>query len=290
MQQVIKTLLFFSICIAIAMPCQASSATQPEDILQLAPQIPWENKQPGLDLAQINLKTFSPNTDGQLRILRINPHFFQFLLLSKGQTKSFPKTLTQWARDAKLAAAINASMYLPDGQTSTGYMRSGEYVNNPKRVSKFGAYFLAQPKNSELVAARIVERDHPQLEQLLKQYSVVIQNYRLISSNRDILWSKGGQKHSIAAVGEDIKGNILFFHCAKPMDAHSFAQIILKLPLHIHTVMYVEGGVQAGMVLRLPHEDFFWSGRHPAEFFLGNVGVALPNILGIKSKDNIISP
>ncbi len=289
MQQSLKLLLFLSICIVAASPSFASSTTQPEDILQLAPQIPWKHKLPGLDLAEVELKTFPPNTEGQLRIVRINPNFFQFCLHSIGKTKSYPKTLAQWAHEAKLVSAINASMYLPDGQTSTGYMRSGDYTNNPKRVSKFGAYFLAQPRNKKLISARIVERNHPQLEQLLKEYTMVIQNYRLISAKRNILWSKGGQKHSISAVGEDKKGNILFFHCAKPLDAHSFAEIILKLPLYIQTVMYVEGGVQAGMVLRVNEEEFFWGGRHPAEFFLGNVGVALPNILGVKAENSNLS-
>ena len=36
-------------------------------------------------------------------------------------------------------AAINASMYLPDGVTSTGYMRQDDYINNKRLVRRFGA-------------------------------------------------------------------------------------------------------------------------------------------------------
>ncbi len=268
---------------ALPYPAHPQSTTK---TLQLAPQIPWENKALGLDFAEISpVDDATDSNKTTLRIVRFDPKYFTFCLHSIGEDKSPPKSLTQWTKEKKLISAINASMYLPDGHTSTGYMRSGSYINNKHRASKFGAYFLAKPKNPAIAAARIVEKDHPKLEQFLAQYSIIIQNYRLISAKRNILWSQGGQKHSIAAVGQDSKGNILFFHVREPIDAHSFASLLLRLPLNIGTVMYVEGGVQAGMVLHHGEENFFWGGRHPAEFFLGNVGVALPNILGVQSKN-----
>ncbi len=259
---------------------QCASASAPK-ALELVPQIAWEEKAKGLCFAELAL---GENSLTKLRILRIDPKYYDFSLHSIGEKKEHPKTLSQWAQAEKLISTINASMYLPDGNTSTGYMRNGEYVNNSRRATKFGAYFLAHPKSPKLVSARIVEKDDPELEKLLLQYTIVIQNYRLINSKRKILWSKGGQKHSIAAVGQDEGGNILFFHSREPIDAYSFAKILLNLPLGIRTVMYVEGGVQAGMVLNHNGAPVFWGGQHPAEFFLGNVGVALPNVLGVKVK------
>ncbi len=254
--------------------------TTPKTDLQLSAQISWKNIEQGLDFASYSL---AKQAGSELVILRFEPQYFTFVLHSTGKNASYPKTLDQWASENSLVAAINASMYLPGGR-STGYMRDGNYSNNDHIATKFGAFFVAQPKNSQDVTAKIVEKNGQKIENFLKDYQLVIQNYRLISAKREILWSVGGQKHSIAAVGQDGLGRILFLHCRPPIDAHTFATLLLRLPLDVRTVMYVEGGAQAGMVLRQNDKNLFWGGRHPADFFLGTMAVALPNVLGVQRK------
>ncbi len=223
-----------------------------------------------------------------LVILRFDPKYFDFVLHSIGSDNSYPKTLEQWTKDKDLVAAINASMYLPDGKTSTGYMRNGTYVNNKKMAKKFGAIFLANPKDQNDASAKIIEKSSQNLQDDLDKYQIAVQNFRLIDTNRKILWADKGAKHSIAAIGQDIQGRILFFHSQKPIQAYAFATLILNLPLEIQNVMYVEGGVQAGLTVHMKNKTYFWGGRHPANFFLGNVAVALPNIIGVKRKKQLI--
>ncbi len=256
-------------------------ATTPQPSTQLLPQAPWRTIEEGLDAATF---TLAKNPRVQLEILRFNPEFFTFVLHSASQNNSAPQTLSQWAISSNMVAAINASMYLPDGRTSTGYMRSGAHENNKRIAKSFGVFFLAQPIKEGLKQATLLEKDKPNCNKDIENYSVVIQNYRLINSKREVLWSPKGQKHSIAAVGEDGKGNILFIHCRQPIEAYTLAQELLRLPIDVRTVMYVEGGVQAGMVLRHNDQNMFWGGSHPADIFVGSVGVALPNILGVKRK------
>ena len=78
---------------------------------------------------------------------------------------------------------------------------------------------------------------------------MVVQNYRMINSQRRILWSPGGPLYSISAIAQDGKGRILFLHSRDRIEAYVFAQQLLQLPLDIHTVMYVEGGSQAGLLI-----------------------------------------
>ncbi len=260
---------------------QNNTATKPQPSTALIPSCPWQELEPGLTYASIPLQE---PLQAQLEVLRFSPQYFDFKLFNTSEKKSPPQTLEQWAKAHNLVATINASMYLPDGSTSTGYMRNGEHINN-KHISKaFGAFFLAQPKDANLASATLLEKNHPQFKKILSQYTVAVQNYRLISQKREVLWSKGGQEHAIAAVGMDEKGNILFLHCRQPIQAHALAQELLRLPLHISTVMYVEGGAQAGMYLYHNGRGTFWGGRHPADIFMGSVGVALPNILGVVRK------
>ena len=83
-------------------------------------------------------------------------------------------------------------MYLPDGLKSTGYMRSGTYINNGRIVGRFGAFLTAGPDTPNLPRAAIIEKDDPDWKEKISHYRMVVQNYRMINSQRRILWSPGG--------------------------------------------------------------------------------------------------
>ncbi len=274
--------------------------TAPHSFAQIIPQhlAPplWTQLEDGLAMTQLPLTV----RNGHITVLRFDPKYFAFNVFTLSEHKERAHTLQQWAHKHALVAAINASMYLPDGSTSTGYLRKYEHVNNAHIASRFGAFFLSEPKTTEINAtdgasalneesqklptATLVDRDTKNWQQSLEAYEIVVQNYRLISSANTILWSAGGQKHSIAAVANDKDGHILFLHCKAPISAHDFARTLVQSPINIHIVMYVEGGVQAGLVLQHKGATTFWGGSHPAELFTGDVGVALPNIIGVVRK------
>ncbi len=193
--------------------------------------------------------------------------------------------MQEWSEKKDLIAAINASMYLPDGQTSTGYMRDGEYINNKRMVERFGAFFVADPDDPDLPQAAILEKDDDIVKELLPHYRLVIQNYRIINSQRRILWSPGGPLYSISAVAMDGDGNVLFLHSQVPIEAYAFAQQLLHLPLDVRTVMYVEGGGQAGLVIRSHKLTREVQGQNIVDFLItGNRAARLPNVLGIRRK------
>lgn len=241
----------------------------------------WLELEPGLDFGEFRLDP----EETKITALRVDPERFDFLLGSSSRMDGKPRTLGQWARDIDLAAAINASMYLPDGSTSTGYMRHGEHVNNPRIAGRFGAFFVAGPKREGLPRAAIIDRDMADWRKLLEDYDLVVQNYRMINSKRRILWSPGGPLYSISAVAQDGKGRILFLHSRSPVEAYSFAQQLLHLPLDVRTVMYVEGGAQAGLLVRTDKLSREISGAHaPSLLITGNLKAPLPNILGVRRR------
>lgn len=249
------------------------------------PEAPrWNALEEGLEYAEFSLQP-EAGQQASLTVLRIDPELFDFRLYASAAHKHPALTLGQWADSHDLVAAINASMYLPDGVTSTGYMRQDDYINNKRLVRRFGAFFVAGPRQEGLPRADILSREDPQWQERLGQYRLVIQNYRMINDERRILWSPGGPLYAISAVAEDGAGKILFLHCREPLEAYSFAHALLHLPLDVRTVMYVEGGMQAGLVIRSPglHQEL--RGRHLADFWVtGNVRAQLPNVLGIRRR------
>jgi hypothetical protein len=223
-------------------------------------------------------------------------------------------SLADWSRKDGLVAGINAAMYLPDNRTSTGYMRSGDSVNNNRMGERLGAFFVAGRRKPDIPEADIIERGGASWRERLDDYSIVVQNYRLISSDGRLLWPEGGPAHSIAVVAKDGKGRILFVLGQEPLPVERFAWYLGRLRLDLRTVMYVEGGQQAGLFVclenslkradgageegtdLLPMEQLpgasvhaipggvahVWKGRQSLFGTQGNPAAALPNIIGVK--------
>ncbi len=247
-----------------------------------AETLTWREHKPGLEVGE-------QPTSGGLRILRIDPARWEFSLHMASRDGA-SLSLGEWARRQGLEAGINASMYLPDNKTSTGYMRGHGHVNNPRVGGRLGAFFVAEPGQTappSLPPAAIYERETPDLDRLLEGYSVVVQNYRLIDSAGTILWASGGPLHSIAVVAEDTSGRILFVLAAAPMPAADFAALLQRCDLALKAVMYVEGGAQAGIFLREHGPDApvtVWKGRQSLLNLDGNPAAPLPNIIGIRPR------
>lgn len=241
----------------------------------------WRELEQGLMFGEFQLN----EGDARLSVLRIDPAYFDFTLCARSQDSGPSRPLSQWGEQYNLSAAINASMYLPDGSTSTGYMRQGEHTNNGRIVQRFGAFFVATPDEPGLPLAAIIDRDNPLWRQQMERYSLVIQNYRMINADRRILWSPGGPHYSISAVAQDGEGQILFMHCRQPVEAYAFAQQVLHLPLNVRTVMYVEGGGQAGLLVRSAALTRELVGLSPSGLLVtGDLRAVLPNVLGARRK------
>ena len=241
----------------------------------------WRELEQGLFFGEFQLN----DGDARLSVLRIDPAYFDFTLCARSKDSGPSRPLNEWGEQYNLSAAINASMYLPDGSTSTGYMRQGEHINNGRIVQRFGAFFVAGPDEPGLPLAAIIDRDNPLWRQQMERYSLVIQNYRMINADRRILWSPGGPHYSISAVAQDGDGQILFMHCRQPVEAYAFAQQVLHLPLNVRTVMYVEGGGQAGLLVRSAALTRELVGLSPSGLLVtGDLRAVLPNVLGARRK------
>ncbi|MDR2745007.1 MAG: phosphodiester glycosidase family protein [Desulfovibrio sp.] len=245
------------------------------------PEHGWTNLEPGLDFGEFQIR------EGKAHIVavRLDPVYFDFVLCSRSEDGRASRFLHDWGEQYDLTAAVNASMYLPDGYTSTGYMRQGKHINNGRISRRFGGFFVAGPNAADLPGAGIIEQDNPDWRQIIDHYTLVIQNYRMISADRRILWAPGGPLYSISAVAEDGRGHVLFLHCREPIEAYAFAQQLLHLPLDVRTVMYVEGGGQAGFLLRSAALTRELRGKSAADYLVtGNIAAMLPNVLGARKK------
>lgn len=223
----------------------------------------------------------NPSSRQELVVVRVEPKKAAFELHLASRTGQ-AHTLEEWADMAHLAIATNAGMFLPDHLTHTGYMRYNDHVNNSRVVNKFGAFFVAAPKKgSKLPPAAILDRYADNWEQLLPQYNLVMQNYRLIDEKKNPIWPADDRKMAISALGQDKQGRILFLFCPVPMDGNEFARTVLDLPLDVTRLLYLEGGSPAMLLLDTGAGREIWKDRGVINGLLPST--PLPNILGVKS-------
>lgn len=248
--------------------------------------VAWARLADGLDLAVL-----AEPEQGQepIRVtaLRLDPARYEFSLYSVAWDGPAARNIAEWAETLDLTAAINAGMYLPDGKTSTGYMRRGQALNNSRIAARYGGFFVCGPRREGLPQAAVLDRSVDDWEALLPAYEVVVQNFRLFGPGGAQVWPEDGPVHSVAAVAQDQAGNILFLHCREAVSVHRFVNVLNAHPdLGLRTAIYVEGGSQAAMTLRLPASAATWAGRSAAALLLGGGGgrSPLPNIIGARPR------
>ncbi|HXH18749.1 MAG TPA: phosphodiester glycosidase family protein, partial [Chitinophagales bacterium] len=218
--------------------------------------------------------------------LTIYTAYYKFELFSAKETKEIQKPADEWAKSKKLTAVINAGMYQADGYTNTGYMKNYDFINNPALNSKYNAVVAFNRKNDSVPEFQIIDLKCQNWDELKAQYHTLIQGIRMIDCNQKNVWSYQEQRWSIAAIGTDKSGNVLFLHASYPYRVHDFINMLLKSSLDIKNAMYLEGGPEASFYLNHlikieqvgSYETGFREDDDNYHFW------AIPNVIGITKK------
>jgi hypothetical protein len=205
----------------------------------------WQQLAPGLELGIFSAPVLSEIGDSKLRVLRIDPQYYQLKLLSASAFENGrPLSAKQWCRQNGLVAAINASMYQEDYKSSVSLMRTRAHINNP-RLSKDMTILAFDRKTADVPRVKIIDRQCEDFKIWQKKYSTLIQSIRMISCTGKNVWTKQPQKWSTAAIGIDDRDRVLFIHAGSPYSTHDLIGFLQQLPLNISRAMYAEGGPQA---------------------------------------------
>lgn len=247
----------------------------------------WKTLEPGLEFAEFESPRLDPGPGAKIRVLRADPKLFTVkLLTAAADAHPRAKTPRQWVQEASLVAAINAAMYQADHITSVSLMKSGAVINNP-RVSKDKSVLAFDPLDSTVPPLQIIDREHQDFETLRRKYSSLVQSIRMLSLDGQNVWEQ--QLHnrwSIAAVGIDKRGRILFIHSRSPNTVHDLIDMLLTLPLDLKNAMYTEGGPEAQMFVKSGTVEYELTGALDAGLQEGFADQPwpIPNVLGLSRK------
>ena len=225
--------------------------------------------------------------NSKITIVRIAPKYFSFKLLSASEQRKLRMTPKEWAQKTGLVSAINAGMYQADGITNVGYMKNFNHVNNPRMNPAYNAVLAFNPIDLSVPEVQIIDRKCQDLDKLRFKYQTLVQNIRIISCKQENVWSRQDKKWSMAVLGTDKSGNVLFVFTRFPYSGHDFANVLLGLPIQIYNAMYLEGGPQASLYFSSGGIEFERVGSYETGLIENDLNLSalpVPNIIGISRK------
>jgi hypothetical protein len=128
-------------------------------------------------------------------------------------------------------------------------MRTRDHVNQ-RRLSKDRTALLFDRVDPGVPLVRMVDRDCEDLEAAARSYGTVVQSIRMLSCEGKNVWAPSDRRWSIAAIGVDGAGRVLFLHAQSAWPVHDFVNALLALPIDLRRAMYVEGGPEAQLFAR----------------------------------------
>jgi len=263
-------------------------ADQPEEDQAAELSHQWEKLATGLELGVFLAPQLSDAGDSLIRVLRIDPQYFELKLLNASATESGSLwSAKEWCRRNGLVAAINASMFQADYKTSVSLMRTQNHVNN-RRLSKDMTILAFDRKSPEVSLVKIIDRQCDDFESWKQRYGTLVQSIRMISCTGRNVWSRQPQKWSNAAIGMDGQGRILFIHVRSPYSTHDLINMLKMLPIDIDQAMYVEGGPQAQLYIRSGDQEFEFVGGYSTksnDTIENPFSWSIPNVVGIAPKE-----
>ncbi len=246
----------------------------------------WKELEPGLFLAEFTAPVTSPVGDSRITVLKINPNRYQLKLICASEYDGVSRPIETWAKKFHLLAAVNAGMYQKDNLTGVGFLKNFDHFNNPYLNSN-NAILAFNPVDSTVPPVQIIDRTCQNFEELKRKYHSFLQSIRMISCHQENVWQPQSQRWSIAALGIDRFGNVLFIFTRSPYTVHNFINMLLTLPIKIYNAMYLEGGPVASLYIStggftLTRTGTFENGLLDNQPL--NSTPPIPNVLGIVKK------
>ncbi|ACF13799.1 conserved hypothetical protein [Chloroherpeton thalassium ATCC 35110] len=246
----------------------------------------WQKIDNGLEVGRFLSPQTSRIGSSQIYVIRINPEHYAFKLMCASEHAKTPLSVKAWCKQHGLISAINAGMFQADMLSAVSLMKNFAHINNP-RLSKDNTIFAFNPTKKDLPKAQIIDRTVQNYDALKSVYQSQFQGIRMIAPGRKNVWQEQPDEWSIAALGSDGDGNILFIFSRSPYTVHDFINILLELPIDIQRAMYLDGGAVAQLYFSNKHIEIDESGVYESVLTtpVSSQTIApIPNVIGIVKK------
>lgn len=190
-----------------------------------------------------------PVGDRVITIVRVPLDRYRLRILTEehdGPRRSVPR----WVQEANLAGAINAGMFLPNGRSVGHMIRDGEVVSR-RRVGRYRGVVGFGPRRGGLPALTVSGPDCGQtVDALAARYENVLQALPMVNCRGEARVWATRKRYSAAGFGVDTSGRAVFVHVRTPYRMTVLDRMLADDALGIRSMIYMEGGPEASLVVR----------------------------------------
>lgn len=241
--------------------------------------------EPGLELARWPAPQQSSHGDSLITLVRIDPAKHTLRLLMASELGGGSRTVADWATTYKLRLVVNAGMFeTGSNRHKASYlMRSRRHVNNG-HLGTGNAVLAFDPLIPSVPPAQIIDRQCQDFDSVRAHYGTLIQGIRISTCQGRNVWSRQPKKWSMVVVATDAAGRVLFAFTRSPYQVHDFAAMLLSAGIGIGSMMYLEGGPEASLLVHAGTTRLNLMGSYETGFYERDDNDhfwPIPNVLGL---------
>lgn len=244
----------------------------------------------GIWISEQQLPDTSVVGDSKCTILKINPRYYKFELITSSEYGKPNETAADWAKKFNLNIAFNAGMYsLKNGTTSKGYLQNYYHLNNAVLSKSLNIIMAFNPKDNADLPFKIYDLSCDSFELIRSKYNSISQIMRMVDCNGVGLdWSKrAGQKCSMIFISSDDEDNIYLFFIRSPYTHNYMINYLLHLPIKMRCAGYLEGGPETSLFININSNSVEKWGSYVSKTYETDKNDhfwTIPNVIGLKKR------
>lgn len=241
----------------------------------------WQNLAPGLEIALWENLVPSRSGSSRVAVLRVDPSRYGFKVLAapKGEEG---QTAGQWREQSGALAVFNAGLYTPEGRHLGYLLQNGQELS--PQVPQQDGLFLAEPREPELPAARILDLRYTPFDPRLNPYQQAAQSLMLLDRFGMIRVRRSPKVANRTALAIDEQGRILVVVTEGGHTLWELARALKNSGLGLREVMTMDGGAESQLAVEVGEFAYEHYGRVAPTPDLPWTRQSLPAVLAIFKK------
>ena len=249
----------------------------------------WQEPVSGIEYTEIGAPAASILGDSRLTLVRLDPKKLEFELLCATEHRKTPRSAPDWAEEFKLDLVFNAGMYnLSQPLKSKGFLKNGRHVNQKEVHPEYGGVFAFQPLDSLAAKANLLDLSCTSLDSVRLRYRCMAQGMRMLDCNGNpISWERKKQSCSMMLLARCSDGKLVLVFSRSPYTHSQMIGFLKRFPLDLHEALYLEGGPETSLYLKLPGLTLEKYGSYVFDTFENDKNDhfwKLPNVVGVRVK------
>lgn len=283
--------LLLGLTISLSACCQDSAGLKVEKPVFQRRQIVlnFEKVAPGVEFCEANTPDTSILGDSKFTILKLDPKFLDFELITASNRDRKPLPVDQWADTLGADIVFNAGMYdLARPLTSRGYLQNGPHMNQSAVKEGWNSVIALNPFDRSRHDLGIYDLQATPIAGLKKNYGCLAQGLRMLDANGNpTLWKKAPMSCSMLLAAEDDNHNVYLIFCRSPFTHNTVIGYLKEFPVPLKNAIYLEGGPETSLYVHIGEFCLQKVGSYVSRTYPTDANTsfwALPNVIAVRLK------